>query len=89
MDKRETKADTARVPDSGTGLLIFGTIADTTWRMFVPVFLLLGIGMWLDHITKHKPLFTILGVIGGFGVAVLLVWQQYRQSKTPEEGERK
>lgn len=46
--------------------------------MFVPVIALLLGGMWLDGKTGHKPLFALLGVIAGFGLAIALVYQQYK-----------
>lgn len=80
MEKRETPSPaSSKVPDSGTSLLIFGTIADTTWRLFVPVLGLLVGGMWLDGKTDKKPLFALVGVILGAAIAVGLIYQQYRQ----------
>jgi hypothetical protein len=70
---------TAKVPESGTTLVLFATIADTTWRMFMPVLVLLGLGWWLDNETGHKPWFLISGVFIGFGLGIALVYQQYRQ----------
>lgn len=86
MEKRETPSPaSSEVPSSGTTLLIFGTIADTTWRLFVPVLGLLVCGMWLDGKTDKKPLFALIGVLLGFLIAVGLIYQQYRQV-TPRSG---
>ena len=74
----------SNVPSPGTTLVILGTIADTTWRMFLPVLLLLGVGWWLDNTTGRKPLFMLSGVIFGFALAVLLVYLQYKRIKTTE-----
>lgn len=88
MEKRETQSPaSSKVPNSGTTLLIFGTIADTTWRLFVPVLALLLGGMWLDGKTGRKPLFALAGVTLGFLLAAALVYQQYRQV-TPRAGKK-
>lgn len=88
MEKRETQSPaSSKVPSSGTALLIFGTIADTTWRLFVPVLGLLFGGMWLDGKTGRKPLFALAGVIIGFLLAAGLMYQQYRQV-TPKAGKK-
>jgi hypothetical protein len=90
MDKREpTSSNSSKVSPRGTalvtpsprktGLIIFGTIADTTWRLFAPVIGLLLVGMWLDGKTHHKPLFTLSGILLGCVLAFLLVQLQYRQ----------
>jgi F0F1-type ATP synthase assembly protein I len=56
-----------------------GTIADTTWRMFTPVLVLLVVGFWLDNKFHTKPWLVLSGVFIGFGLAIALIWQQYRQ----------
>lgn len=81
MDKSEkTSSDSKKVSARGTALVIFGTIADTTWRLFVPVIGLLILGLWLDSKTDNdKPWFGLLGVLLGCATAFLLVRLQYRQ----------
>jgi hypothetical protein len=89
MGKRETQSpESPKVSPRGTALVIFGTILDTTWRMFIPVLSLLVLGLWLDTKTGHKPLFTLGGVLLGFGLAIALVYQQYRQVTPPERSKR-
>ena len=73
---------TAKVPNSGTTLLILGTIANTTWRMFTPVIVLLIVGMQLDKRLGHRPLWSLAGVVLGFAIAVWLVYMQYHQVAT-------
>lgn len=60
-------------------MLIFATIADTTWRMFVPV--LAGVlgGLWIDNQLGTKPLYTFIGLGVGVLLAALLVWAQLRK----------
>lgn len=66
------------MPSSGETLLILGTIANTTWRMFTPVIALLLVGMQLDKRLGHRPLWSLGGVIAGFAIAMWLVFRQYR-----------
>ena len=78
-----------KVPSPGTtAIVIFATIADTTWRLFTPVIALLLVGMWLDSKTDHKPLFTLGGVLLGFGLAIALVYEQYQRVKGTSEDKK-
>lgn len=79
----KTTLGTARVPSSGTTLLILGTITNTTWRMFTPVIVLLLVGMQLDKHLGHRPLWSLSGVIVGFGIAIWLVYRQCRRVAAP------
>ena len=74
----KSPSGTAQVPSSGTTLVILGTIANTTWRMFTPVVVLLLVGMQLDKHLGHRPLWSLGGVTAGFVIAVWLVYRQYR-----------
>jgi F0F1-type ATP synthase assembly protein I len=51
-------------------------LADTTWRMAVPVVLFAGLGIVADRSLGSKPWLTLLGVIVGFACAGLLVKRQ-------------
>ena len=63
--------------------MIFRTIADTTWRIFVPVILLLVAGLLVDAQIGTKPWIMLTGVVLGAGLAGWLVRLQYiRDSKT-------
>lgn len=68
-------------PEKSTAILLLGTIADTTWRMFVPTIGLTVMGVILDNSFGMKPWCTIIGIIIGVGVSGLLVWRQLRQTK--------
>lgn len=52
------------------------TMADTTWRIFVPATLFVGLGLWGDVSFGSKPWLTLLGVVIGFAAAGLLVRKQ-------------
>lgn len=57
------------------------TMADTTWRMFVPGLAGLFLGLWLDSLTNKAPLFTIILLLIGVAATIGLVFQQLRNVK--------
>ncbi len=80
-NKEPTKEETPKVPSSATVLLLFGTIADTTWRLFVPTLLGVIIGLMVDNHFATKPWFTVVGVIAGALLAFELVYLQMKGIK--------
>ena len=77
---RDTGSDTsAKVRD--VRMILLGTIADTTWRMFVPVIGGALIGYMIDRAISSRPVGVITGMMFGIVIAVLLVVQQYRRIK--------
>lgn len=60
---------------SATSVILL-TMADTTWRIFTPVILFAGLGIWLDVNVTTKPWMTFLGVALGFAFAGWLVKNQ-------------
>lgn len=67
------------VPDGlieHSAVFVFGTIADTTWRLFVPTVGLTLLGAWADGVYGAKPWLMIAGIILGTLVAVGLVRRQ-------------
>jgi F0F1-type ATP synthase assembly protein I len=59
--------------------LLVTTIADTTWRMFVPPIGCTFIGIWLDHVFNSIPWFTTSAIVIGFSASILLVVLQLRK----------
>jgi len=59
-------------------LLIASTMLDTTWRMFIPIIGGTVGGVALDNTFATAPLFTILLIIIGTGLAALLIRNQFR-----------
>lgn len=55
---------------------MLGTIADTTWRMFIPSIGGTLLGVWADRSWGTTPWLMIVGIAIGAGVAGLLVWRQ-------------
>lgn len=60
------------------------TMADTTWRMFVPSVGLTLLGARLDGQFGTKPGLTFGGIVLGFASAALLVYLQLRGIKCQE-----
>lgn len=63
-------------PKQSTVLLLLGTIADTTWRMFVPIVGMLLLGLWIDTSFGTLPWALILLTIIGIAVAAELIRRQ-------------
>lgn len=57
------------------------TIADTTWRMFVPSVGFTLLGVWADAQWHTKPWLMIVGIVIGAVSAYLLVAQQIARLK--------
>ena len=78
MAKSQNTSDTTedKAAQDSTPLLLLATIADTTWRMFVPSIGMTLLGVWLDTVFTTKPWLMIIGIIVGFAFAILLVKKQ-------------
>ena len=63
-------------PKNSTVLLLLGTIADTTWRMFVPVIGMLLLGVWIDTRFGTLPWGMVVLTIIGIAIAAELVRRQ-------------
>ena len=63
------------------GLYLMTSMADTTWRMFVPVLGLLLIGNALDEQFHTKPWLLLLGAALGGCIAAFLIKQQIAKGK--------
>lgn len=63
-------------PKQSTVLLLLGTIADTTWRMFVPIVGLLMLGVWVDKTYDSLPWGIVSLTILGIAIAAELVRRQ-------------
>jgi len=61
-------------------VMIGMTIADTTWRMFVPVFVCALIGYGLDRLIGSRPIGVISGTFVGVALAIMLVRLQYKSA---------
>jgi putative F0F1-ATPase subunit (Ca2+/Mg2+ transporter) len=54
------------------------SMADTTWRMFVPPAVLVTAGLWADVRFGTRPWLTVLGAAVGLVGSVLLVRVQLK-----------
>lgn len=87
MGKKPT-SDTSNVPTARTeslGLGLLSTIADTTWRMFVPAVGFTLLGAWLDSTLATKPWLMFVGIGAGLAVAYILVARQIAALKRSDK----
>ncbi len=73
------------VQDTGSDkpwVLVYGTIADTTFRMFIPVLSLTLIGYGVDKLAATRPIGILIGMCLGIVIAVLLVFMQLKNVKS-------
>jgi uncharacterized membrane protein len=68
-------------PTQSTVILLLGTIADTSWRMFVPTISTILLGFWADSSWGTKPWLTILGILIGTAITALLIKRQFDEVK--------
>lgn len=60
-------------------IFALATIADTTWRLFIPSIGLLLLGVYLDYSLETKPWLMITGLAIGVALSVMLVVLQLRR----------
>ncbi len=85
MTKSLPKSDDQSPPTLQPVILLLGTMADTTWRMFVPTIGGLLLGVWGDVSWGTKPWLTVLGLVIGTALAALLVRKQLQNVKTNDK----
>lgn len=73
--------DDDRLPPKKSTVLLLLTIADTTWRLFIPIIGLMLGGLWLDVQSGTKPWLMVVGIVLGTSIAVWLVWAQIKKVK--------
>jgi hypothetical protein len=72
--------------DSSFGLgAILLDLADTTWRIAVPVVLFSGIGMFIDIKAHTKPWITLAGLVVGFIIARVLIKKLLATARSIED----
>ncbi len=75
------KAKKQTLPKTGDVLVLFGTLADTTWRLFIPTLGGTILGLWGDHSFDTKPWLTISGVVIGAILSLSLIIVQLKGIK--------
>lgn len=76
MSKVSNEGDGPDRPAKSPASVLILSIADTTWRMFIPVIGLLLLGRLADDTWHTKPLGMIVGVILGTIITAILIKRQ-------------
>ena len=66
-------------PNTSTVIILLTTIADTTWRMFIPTIGLTILGLLADKWFQTTPWVMVVGIILGAYLAYALVKDQIRK----------
>jgi F0F1-type ATP synthase assembly protein I len=66
-------------------LLVFGIVADVSWRMFVPVVGLTVVGYFVDATLHSRPWGIISCMFLGLIIAGILVVDVYQRAKKEEK----
>ncbi len=72
-------------PQLPTVVLLLGTIADTTWRMFVPTIGGMLLGMEADKSLRTAPWLMTIGLALGVYITYLLIRNQMKKVKTTDD----
>jgi F0F1-type ATP synthase assembly protein I len=80
MGNSPDKTPTQETRRRSTAVAVFGDIADTTWRLFVPIVGLLLVGRYADVRWDTKPWLMLVGALVGSVLAGLLIKNQLRRS---------
>lgn len=72
------KSGNKTTPPQSAALLLISTIADTTWRAFVPTIGGTFLGIGLDKAFNIAPIMTTIFIILGFAISALLIVLQLR-----------
>lgn len=70
------KHDESKLSSDSPAMSVASTIADTTWRMFVPTIGLLLLGRMFDTAYDTKPLGMAIGTVIGAVIAGILIIRQ-------------
>lgn len=76
------KAEESKTPTT------FGMAMRVASDMIAGVILGVALGIWLDRLTGHKPLFTVLFTLLGFGAGMRNVWRVVN-APVPDAGAEK
>lgn len=73
------KGDEKSLPPKQSTVLLLLTIADTTWRLFIPTVGFTIMGLLADKQFGTKPWIMVAGIIFGVTTAYLLVRSQIKK----------
>lgn len=71
------KSEDPKAPNAVLTMIL--TMADTTWRMFVPILGLLVAGIFGDKALGSFPWLTLVGFIAGVAISALLIRRQLKK----------
>lgn len=71
--QKAPKTQEPPAPIKSQTAILLSTMADTSWRMFVPTIGLLLLGRWLDAWLGTSPLILLTGLILGVTTSVWLI----------------
>lgn len=77
--RKTTTTTEGTKPTSSPVVLLLGTIADTTWRMFLPTIALAALGLYIDKRLGTAPLLAAIGGFGGLGASSYLIYRQLKK----------
>jgi divalent metal cation (Fe/Co/Zn/Cd) transporter len=75
------KGDERSLPPKNSTVLLLLTMADTTWRVFIPAVGFTILGLAIDKLLATKPWLMILGIVLGAALAIWLVRLQMKKVK--------
>ncbi len=78
MSTSQKNSDAPQVPPTSSTVILL-TLADTTWRMFVPSVGFTFAGLWFDTKWHTSPWGLLTGVVVGFILAVMAVKMQLKK----------
>lgn len=81
MKSSQPASDDHNQPTVQPVVLLLGTMADTTWRMFVPTVGFILLGFWADTSWQTKPWLTFVGLVIGSLITAGLIKQQFKRVK--------
>ena len=80
-DKKQDDGKKTPPPSKEMVILVFSTVGDTTWRLFIPTIGGTLLGLWADKSWDTTPWLTIAGIILGSVIAIALVRAQLKKVK--------
>jgi positive regulator of sigma E activity len=75
------RGDDHQMPPKKSTVLLLLTIADTTWRLFIPIVGFTVGGLIVDKLLTTKPWLMIVAMLLGTALAIWLVQAQLKKVK--------
>ena len=78
-NKKQDDGKKTPPPSKEMVILVFSTVGDTTWRLFIPTIGGTLLGLWADKSWNTTPWFMVFGIVLGSAIAVALVRAQLKK----------